>query len=144
MHTTLNKRVLELLTSHGTLVSPDTVQYILSKADPENYVKDIMQTFTEVPLFLTVDLLKSAEMNTSSPQEESLADELPITSMPEPSEPDQESRPQPTEVSSESETITSKMSSKSRSAGEYDSQVEILKDISGESTSEGTLNDFVK
>jgi DNA polymerase II small subunit len=144
MHTALNKRVLELLTSHGTLVSPDTVKYILTKADPENYVKDTMQHFHELPLFLTVDLLKSAEMKAQTTQADPSMEENLATST-NTSAPSQEPPEQPSEVSiSEPTTIKSSISKKARSASDYESKIEILKDVTGESTSEGNLTDFVK
>ena len=55
------KIVLELLTAHGTLASPDTINYILSKEEPEQYIENILKNFHEMPLFLTVDQLKAAE-----------------------------------------------------------------------------------
>ena len=156
MHTALNKRVLELLTSHGTLVSPDTVKYILTKADPEKYLKDIMQHFHELPLFLTVDLLKSAEMKAQTTQAEPSSENTPaagkITSakipesseqpeQPEQSEPLEQQPPKPI---SEIFAKNSSISKKTRSAIDYESNVKIIKDVTGESTSEGNLDDFVK
>ena len=74
------KIVLELLTAHGTLASPDTINYILSKEEPEQYIENILKNFHEMPLFLTVDQLKAAESSSDVKLEifveEKLKDEI--------------------------------------------------------------------
>ena len=62
----MEKNILQLLTSHGTLVTPEVMEYISTKPDPENYIKTTMKTLAEAPLYLTIDILKSAESSHST------------------------------------------------------------------------------
>jgi len=50
-----------MLTSHGTLVSPEAVKYIFTKSDPEKYIKTILAKFSEIPIYLTAEILKGIE-----------------------------------------------------------------------------------
>jgi len=61
----MEKKILEILTSHGILVTPETLQYLLKKTDPEKFVKYIFSKFSEVPLFLTMEIVKSVEVSAS-------------------------------------------------------------------------------
>ena len=75
----MEKRILELLTSHGTLVSPDAMAYISTKNDPEKYIRAVLKNFSEIPLYLTVALLKDAEAEAA---EDDRTDELKPDSKP--------------------------------------------------------------
>jgi DNA polymerase II small subunit len=69
----MEKRILQLLTSHGTLVTPEVMAYILEKPDPEAYIKSTLKNLKEAPLYLTIDILQSAELR-SGPGSEIIAD----------------------------------------------------------------------
>ena len=166
----MEKRVLQLITSHGTLVTPEAVKYILSKPEPEQYVREILNKFSELPLFLTLDQLKAAEADTATDtlikEEDKPKEEAPIevkdTNMiprtgsilkvPEPRDTTSASSkpvqpPEPAQKPPEPEKpiqIKTILSSKKPIASEYDGNVQILKDVTGQSTSEGSINDFTK
>jgi DNA polymerase II small subunit len=112
-----------------------------------------------MPLFLTLDILKEKEEELSG---EGASDQ---TSHPQPLEETQPSTSQEprrltelvtnlappqnakAEAVSEPETsikVTSKLPSKKPAAYEYDSDINILKDVTGQSTSEGSISDFNK
>jgi DNA polymerase II small subunit len=147
----MKTRLLELLTSHGTLVSPETVDFILTKPDPEEYIKSILNSSFELPLFLTIDQLKEAEQSTEpvdSPQEIADASKPEIEHIhPEPST-TLVSKPEPiTQPQAPTPELTqakSSLSTKKPIASEYSSNINILKDVTGQSTSEGSINDFIK
>ena len=147
---TLEKRILELLTSSGSLVSPQTMEYILSHEDPIEYLHGILKQFQEVPLYLTVDLLKAAEENAPVPKSEEQNQSILSDQSIQPTKPNalsiEPKKNRDEDILSPSATmkIQSKVSSKKPLANEYDSDFKIIKDVTGQSTTEGTLNDFVK
>ena len=159
----MEKRVLELLTSHGTLVPPDTIDFILKKKNPEKYVTEIMKHFHEIPLFLTVDLLKAAEVKAGFAdqnvnekslervegqiQMEHLGSDTVILMESHESTVTKKDPLVTTGITSVSKSVEVKglASSKKRPlAKEYDGEIKILKDVTGQSTTEGTLKDFTK
>ncbi len=158
----LEKNVLELLTSHGTLASPDTLKFILAQDDPEEYLENTLKNFQEIPLFLTVDQLKAMEVSTdstaqmSNPPEISSDSQIPDNSL-QKEIPKDTNDEEPTGLPlapvglstadssiPETKKIVSKISSKTPLGKEFDSDIKILKDVTGQSTSEGTLKDFIK
>jgi len=156
MHDNLDRRVLELLTSHGTLVPPDAIEYILSQNNPEEYIKEILKQFQEIPLFMNIDQLRLAEADMSGisdfevhAKDENVAEHVQLSQL------EQESQENPLfsniegvhhdEITSEVPLkIKSSLPSKKPLASEYDGDIKILQDVTGQSTSEGTLNDFIK
>jgi len=174
----MEKRILELLTSHGTLVSPETMAYILSKPDPETYANSILKHFSEIPLFLTVDQLKAAEEkidyhdsnndnnNIESIESSTVIEEDEIKSAPQleihdqpekitpilpstekttdaqDSNPDNIETPAPPEP--EQLNVKVNKATKRPIASEYDSTFRVIKDVTGNSTTEGTISDFTK
>jgi DNA polymerase II small subunit len=53
--------VVKSFSEHGTFVQPDTLEYILSKEDPEDFTSFITKNLKEFPLVLTVDHVKNIE-----------------------------------------------------------------------------------
>ncbi|MCK5559786.1 MAG: DNA-directed DNA polymerase II small subunit [Thermoplasmata archaeon] len=173
----MEKRVLELLTSQGTLVSPETVNYILSKPEPEAYIQGILNKSSELPLFLTIEQLRSTEAKAdaeSSPTPTVESNGGRIDPAPDASETDGNARPEPiapiqvpepkvpkkpeattdhepvfssapeTHATKSAPVIETNLTKRRPIASEYDGNVKILKDVTGQSTSEGSINDFVK
>jgi DNA polymerase II small subunit len=154
----MKKRVIELLTSHGTLVSPETVEYILTKPKPEEYINEVLNNLSELPLFLTMEQLKQLELElaTSSrdakarPDTESAPSTSPSSLMtPEPPQASETLEPKATEdtsspITSSGEIIKSNLKTSRPMASDIDSNVKVIKDVTGQSTSEGSINDFVK
>ncbi len=172
-----------MITSHGTLVSPEAVNYIFTKSDPEHYIETTMTKFSEIPLYLTVDLLKGLEVVTEQKEKSpvlSSGDPIiqpqnttgsavtagmagttsaevaeVVAGVAEMSEAavdfgyvdlqvDQTSH-QLESPSSEISVEVQGIAGKHRLSGkEYDGEIEILKDVTGHSTTEGTLKDFTK
>lgn len=116
----MKKRIIKMLTEHGTLVQPDAMKYISSKDDPVLYIQSLVNKSKEFPLVLTVNDLKNIEENAESKAGATDANH----SIPEPA---------PT---------FSKM--KNISAKDYSPDVKILSDVSGNSTCEGSVDDFTK
>jgi DNA polymerase II small subunit len=160
----MEKRVLELLTSHGTLVSPEVVNYICEKEDPEDYIKTTMKKLSEAPLFLTLDILKSAEQmsmesisvmsketnalnppNTSEPTIENIIkDEISHDGLQKIPAGGLLTKPT-TKPNVDPETQVELLGGAKKPIGsEFADDLKILKDVTGQSTTEGTLNDFIK
>ncbi|MCG2826512.1 MAG: hypothetical protein L6265_07990, partial [Thermoplasmatales archaeon] len=62
----MKKKVIQILTEHGTLVQPGAIKYIMSKKNPMVYVQSLINKSNEYPLILTVDDLKKLEENGQS------------------------------------------------------------------------------
>jgi len=166
------KSILKLFSDHGTFIQPDAMNYISSKEKPEEFASLLLKNFTEYPLVLTIDHIKSMEQTTmvkeSAKPEEHLPenkqmqqallskiydrphskkevseenhseyddpdkeDQLPVTT-----EEVEEQIPQPPEIR--------KVKGWKPIAKDYDSEIEIFKDVTGKSTCEGTTQDFAK
>jgi DNA polymerase II small subunit len=153
----MEKRILELLTSHGTLVSPETMEYIHSKDDPETYIQDVIGKFQEIPLYLTIEQLKEVEdKEEKTPIEASDDSNIMAQSGVSPTnaiklskikkELSQKPAAEVTEPPKEEPARVSKSIAPKKIpvASEYDGDIQIIKDVTGESTSEGTIKDFNK
>jgi len=122
----MKKKVIQILTEHGTLVQPDTIRYILSQKNPMAYVQSLINKSNEYPLILTVDDLKNMEENGQSK----------VIPMSETNEYTRSYRMQfrSIEVKHEPEI----------NLAETKPDVKIISDVSGNSTCEGNVNDFTK
>ena len=164
------KSILKLFSEHGTFIQPDALEYISEKENPNDFASFLLKNLKEYPLILTVENIKDVEGSTKTEEipktddsllekkeiqnkilsemynenilvKEILDDEEYYDSDKEDqlkleSEEIEKQTPQPIEI----KTVKGwKPLSK-----EYDSEVTILKDITGESTCEGTTQDFVK
>jgi len=167
------KSIIKSFSDHGTFVQPDTLKYVLSKDNPPEFASFIIQNLKEYPLVLTLDQIKTIEQETKEEQapahtttlvgEKALQKKVLSTvyggesSIAVPSEeneleyddPDKDDQIElPSEDAREVETpkvieIKTVKGWKPK-AREYDSEVRILKDITGNSTCEGTTKDFTK
>jgi len=167
------KSILKSFSEHGTFVQPDTLKYILSKKSPPEFASSIIQNLKEYPLVLTIDQVKTIEQATKREEmsihpmtgleEKTLqkkvlstvyGGELQHTVPSEENEleyddPDKDDQIElPDEGADELETPKvieiKKVKGWKPKAREYDSEIRILKDITGNSTCEGTAKDFTK
>jgi DNA polymerase II small subunit len=148
--------IIDAFSSHGTLIQPDSLEYILSKDNPSAFSKIIIDTLTEYPLILTTDLIKKIEieiledeqvepkLTPSKDQEIIIIEERKIQTTLQKKksnlQPIQECHPlQPVK-----EFTVSPSPTWNPIAKDYDSDVKIINDITGNSTCEGTTKDFAK
>jgi DNA polymerase II small subunit len=124
----MKEQVLKILFDHGTLIEPDAVDYILSRKDPVKFIKKYLEGRSEAPLILNLDDIRTTEsvlgFDDVAPRK---VDK--ITDEPEPEPP-----------SSRSESRTKPIESRAPS----DDEVIIITDISGNSTCDGTIDNFTR
>ena len=148
--------IIDAFSSHGTLIQPDSLEYILSKENPSAFSQSIINNLTEYPLILTTDLIKKIEIELLE-HETITPEQIPIIEKEiEPYDerniqttlqkrdtqlhPVQECQPnQPIK-----EITISPSPSWNPVAKDYDADVKIISDITGNSTCEGTTKDFAK
>jgi len=53
--------IIKSFSEHGTLVQPDTLEYILSQKDPHKFTTFIANNLKEYPLVLTIEHIKKIE-----------------------------------------------------------------------------------
>lgn len=127
----MKKHILNTFTEHGILPQPDVIEYIMAMSDATSYVSSIFQKGREYPLFLTINYLKELEKEIAGKK-----------TIPEKSE------IKPTvETAIENPTPQVKIHGGFGAfkpiAREYDDEIEIIKDVTNISTTEGELKDFV-
>lgn len=167
------RSIINAFSEHGTFVQPDTLEYILAKDDPEKFTFFLTKELKEYPLVLTLDQIKNIEQTTKiekipQPSEDSIEKKKIQSKMlstlyggelqPEISLDENEIEYGETDkndqagISSEEADVASKLQlievgkvkgwkPKSR---EYESEIRIIKDVTGNSTCEGTTKDFAK
>ncbi len=157
--------IIDMFSVHGTFVQPDALDYILSKKDPHGYCKCIMQSLSEYPMVLSIDVLRTLEtpLLDETPQSKPSADEKtlqahilskllshnPLKQKNE-EEDDEEGDEETYEITDENEYSSNPLPAISSpdtwhpASKDYDSDIRIIKDITGNSTCEGTTQDFVK
>jgi len=163
------KSILKLFSEHGTFIQPDALDYISNKEKPDDFATFLIKNLKEYPLFLTVDNIKNVEETTKLMKipvpddiilekkeaqnkilsemykenivvKETIDDEIYDSDKEDQINLEREEIKQPVPESIEIKTVKGwKPISK-----DYDSEVKILKDVTGESTCEGTTKDFVK
>lgn len=112
----MRDKLLNFLFEKGTLVAPEAASYILEKEDPMSYVEDLFSRFQDVPLMLTMEEIAKAEgIATYAAQKTK-------TSRPRIPEP--------------------RAGDVGPSAKDCESDIRILKDITGNSTCQGSIEDF--
>jgi len=167
------KSVIKSFSEHGTFVQPDTLNYILSKDDPKEFTSFLTKKLKEYPLVLTIEQVKNIEQETKikdipKPCENSLEKKelqkkilsamyggvlQPETSFEENEleydDPDKDDQIFIPDENIEEETIPQlieikKVKGWKPASLDYESEIEIIKDITGKSTCEGTTSDFTK
>ena len=167
------KSIINAFSEHGTFVQPDTLEYILAKDDPEEFTSFLTKELKEYPLVLTLDQIKNIEQatkieKTPQPSEDSIEKKKIQSKMlstlyggelqPEISLEENEieygetDKNNQVDMSNEETNDASKLQlieigkvkgwkPKSR---EYESEIRIIKDVTGNSTCEGTTKDFAR
>ena len=165
------KNIIKAFSEHGTFVQQKTLDYIMSKKDPYEFTSFLTQNLIEYPLVLTLDQVKDIE-NTNQKEKEIetkilqpafenkefqtkmlsaiYSGEIGKKSLfegdldyEESDEEDEESEEQTSEIKPNIITLK-KVKGWKPLAKEYDPEIQIFKDVTGNSTSEGTTDDFNK
>ncbi|WP_400260047.1 DNA-directed DNA polymerase II small subunit [Candidatus Methanomassiliicoccus intestinalis] len=112
----MRDRVLDDLLNEGILLDPEAAELVLAQADPAAYVRSILAVMTQHPLVLTAEHIKTyAQVKPS--------------------------RLPPVQVNPVLEELRK---SPGVMARPKDSSIEIISDITGNSTCEGSVNDFAR
>ena len=167
------KSIIKSFSEHGTFVQPDTLNYILSKDDPKEFTSFITKKLKEYPLVLTIEQVKNIEQETKiedipkscedSLEKKELQKKIlstmyggvlqPETSFEENEleydDPDKDDQISIPDENMEEEAIPQlieikKIKGWKPASLDYESEIEIIKDITGKSTCEGTTSDFTK
>jgi DNA polymerase II small subunit len=164
------KNIIKAFSEHGTFVQQETLDYIMSKKDPYKFTSFLTQNLLEYPLVLTLDLVKDIE-NTYEKEKEiknkkqttfenkefqtkmlsaifsEEIDKKPINQGDlEYEEQDQEDEISEEQISEIKPNIITlkKVKGWRPLSKDYSPEIQIFKDITGNSTSEGTTDDFNK
>jgi DNA polymerase II small subunit len=165
--------IIKSFSEHGTFVQPDTLNYILSKDDPEEFTSFLTKNIKEFPLVLTLDHIKEIEKlslkidETPKPvacspeikefQSKMLSEIYKIGEIDynnseetefEYDDPDKDDQISLSEEEPESAVPQvldiKKVKGWKPKASEYEAEIKIIKDVTGNSTCEGTTSDFTK
>ncbi len=168
--------IIKSFSEHGTFIQPDTLNYILSKNDPQEFTTFLTKNLKEFPLVLTIGHIKEIEKLSQK------VDQTPETSKSLPyspeikkiqskmlseiykigeigynnsedndfeyDDPDKDdqisfSEDEP-EVPVPNILDIKKLKGWKPKAVEYEPEIKIIKDVTGNSTCEGTTSDFTK
>ena len=163
--------IIKSFSEHGTFVQPDTLDYILSKENPQEFTSYITKNLPEFPLVLTLNHVKEIEQSskveeTSDPKMESQEVKEIQTRMlseifdhkiqfstneeidfeyDDPDKDDQIKLIEEMNVESIPEVIDiKKVKGWKPKARDYEPEIDIIKDVTGNSVCEGTTSDFTK
>jgi len=166
--------IIQTFSEHGTFVQPDTMEYIMSKRNPAEFTSFIIKNLQEYPLVLTIDHIKQLEKQEEpketpnpQPEDEHQVKELQTKMLSEiygqgekPSEeiddieteyddPDKDDQISlPDESIQQDDSIKTIKIKTVRGwkplSKEYDADISIIKDVTGNSVCEGTTSDFTK
>ncbi len=165
--------IIKSFSEHGTFIQPDTLNYILSKEDPEEFTSFLTKNIKEFPLVLTLDHIKEIEKLSLRIEETP----KPVTCSPEikkiqskmlseiykigeidynnseetefeyddPDKDDQISLSEEEPEAAVPQVLDiKKVKGWKPKAREYEPEIKIFKDVTGNSTCEGTTSDFTK
>ena len=166
------RSIIESFSEHGTFVQPETLDYILSKENPQDFTSFITKNIREYPLVLTINHIKNIEQSTkiesaSKPAVNILEKKELQTKMlssiygggsqlkpreefeleyDDPDKEDQIDLPseEPSGTKKPDLVEIKKVKGWKPKAKEYESEIHILKDVTGNSICEGTTSDFTK
>lgn len=119
----MKRKVMNLLSEHGTLPQPDALNFILMQSSPIDFAKKVLSSYSEVPLILTLKHVKAAGGITQQKKME-------------------EPKRHAEKLVEKRKKIEGKKW-KGINAKDVDADVKIIKDITGKSTCEGKAKDFV-
>jgi len=114
------KEIVKLFSEKGILIDPEALDYISSKDDPLSFAQDVISKLSESSLVLTLEEIKKME----SPEEENIEEEEGL-----------ETKIFEKVPIGTGEKVLAK---------EYESEVKIIKDVTGNVTCKGEVDDFTK
>ncbi len=164
------KSILKLFSEHSTFIQPDALKYISSKEDPNEFASFLIENLKEYPLILTVENIRYIEESTKIEEIPTLDNNLLdkkeiqnkilsemynsnvlIEEIPNNDEYDDtdtedqlESDIGGTEKKTPRTLEIKAVKGWKPVSKEYESEIEILEDVTGNSTCKGTTQDFVK
>jgi DNA polymerase II small subunit len=115
----MRSRLLSFFAEKGTLVEPEAMERILTRKNPIQYAESIFASLEEKPLVLRME------------------DVLRVESLVRDVAKEQKARSKKKDIETTKPKETTKVKAK-----DFDSEVKIKKDITGNSTCEGTIQDF--
>jgi DNA polymerase II small subunit len=163
------KNIIKSFSEHGTLVQPETLDYIMSKKNPYEFASFLTKNMKEYPLVLTLDTVKNLEEETkkteiTKPIKSTFKIKNYQTKMlttlysgefnPEKSpeneiEYDELDKEDTIEITEEKTSVSipsvinlKKVKGWKPLARDYEPEIEIFKDVTGKSLCEGTTTDF--
>ncbi len=134
--------IIKSFSEHGTFVESDALEYILSKEKPYDYTDLIKKSLKEYPLILTLEQIKLMENSfgeTSSSvmtKNEILIEEKDNKSTNKKQNNYKKTLEKPKSVD--------KIKTWKPQAAEYDSDIKVIKDVTGNSVCEGKTDDFAR
>ena len=168
--------IIKSFSEHGTFVQPNSLEYILSKDNPKEFISFIQKKLKEFPFILTLDQIKNLEREESEKeiddtpkilkenklqekkeqqtkllseiyhgkQQLKLTEEEELYFDEQDKELIQETALKNNDELSSSVLILENIKSWKPESMNYESEVKIIKDVTGNSTCEGTVKDFTK
>ncbi len=154
--------ILKMFSEHGTFIQPNALDYIKSKNNPKEFASFIAKNLKEYPLFLTLEFIKDLEefeknseleievklpdMKTKETQNKLLSEIYNKNSVliKKPIEDDLEDDEIKIDTKPKKPIEIKKVQGWKPISKDYDSEIKIIKDITGKSTCEGSTQDFVK
>jgi len=166
------ENVIKSFSEHGTFVQPETLDYILSKEKPYEFTEKISKNLKEYPLILTIEIVRNIEeilkekrrkedIKTEISKEKEIQnillkkiyDNTEKQNILEPDSEldfDEEDREEVDFSCKKEENVgeislnIKKVKSWNPEAKKYNSDIKIIRDVTGKSTCEGTTSDFTK
>jgi len=166
------ENVIKSFSEHGTFVQPETLDYILSKEKPYEFTEKISKNLKEYPLILTIEIVRNIEeilkekrrkedIKTEISKEKEIQnillkkiyDNTEKQNILEPESEldfDEEDREEVDFSCKKEENVgeislnIKKVKSWNPEAKKYNSDIKIIRDVTGKSTCEGTTSDFTK
>jgi len=164
--------IIKLFSEYGTFVQPDSLDYILSKENPTEFTSFLTKSLKEFPLVLTIDHIKDIEQITEEKETpKPTADTQEINDLQtkmlsqifsgelsyetfeeteiEYDDPDKEDQIKLPDEGPRKDEVPQvidikKVKGWKPKAKEYDPEINIMKDVTGNSVCEGTTSDFTK
>jgi DNA polymerase II small subunit len=119
----MREELLDFVSRHGTLLEPAAIDFLLSRRDPIAEVEGFLKSCAETPLLVTLrDILAASQIGRLAGGRSRLPEPSPAAAP----------------------AIPASFRREGERAGDDDPDVRILRDITGRSTCEGTLEDFAR
>ena len=146
------KEIIKLFSEHGTFVQPEVIDYISSKQNPHEFASLLIKEMKDFPLVLTLSDVKAVEelltldtkeVETEDTENASSMETAELQDAYEENDEDLEEE-ETEEKTSIDEIVLESLSDWKPVAREYEAEINILKDVTGKSTCEGNVDDFVQ